>query len=83
MNVLCSFEPTDIIQFTHISFFYNRFSILTNCSRNSIVRLRLQLLLADNIWSTQYKIPGKDRYSDLSTDWSLVSYYSQHRELWI
>ena len=31
-NVFCSFERTDIIQITNITFFYNRFSLLTNDS---------------------------------------------------
>ena len=29
-NAFCSFERTDIIQLTNITFYYNRFSILTN-----------------------------------------------------
>ena len=36
-------------------------------------RFRLQLLLADNIWSTQYDIPKNDRHSDTSTDCTLVN----------
>ena len=31
-NVFCSFERTDIIRFTNITFYYKRFSILTNDS---------------------------------------------------
>ena len=34
---------------------------------------RVQLLLADNTWSTRYNIPKNDRYSDTSTEWILVS----------
>ena len=36
-------------------------------------RFRIQLLLADNTWSTRYKTPKNDRYSDTSTDWTLLS----------
>ena len=36
-------------------------------------RFRVQLLLADNTWSTRYNIPKNDRYSDTSTEWTLVS----------
>ena len=36
-------------------------------------RCRIQLLLADNTWSTRYNIPKDDQYSDLSTDWTLLS----------
>ena len=31
-------------------------------------RLRIQLLLEDNTWSTRYNIPENDRYNDNSTD---------------
>ena len=34
---------------------------------------RIQLLLEDNTWSTQYNKPKYDRYSDSSTDCTLVS----------
>ena len=72
-NVFVSFERTDIIQITNITFYYNRFSILTNNSIKSMGRFRIQLLLEDNTWSTRYNIPKNDRYSDSSTDWTLVS----------
>ena len=72
-NVFCSFERTDIIQITNITFYYNRFSILTNDSLKSMGRFRIQLLLEDNAWSTRYNIPKNDRYSVSSTDWTLVS----------
>ena len=32
-----------------------------------------QLLLEDNTWRTRYNIPKKDKYSDTSTYWTLVS----------
>ena len=35
-------------------------------------RIRIQLLL-DNTWSTRYNIPKNDRYSNSSTDWTLVN----------
>ena len=72
-NVFVSFERTDIIQITNITFYYNRFSILTNDSGKSMGRFRIQLLLEDNTWSTRYNIPKNDRYSDSSTDWTLLS----------
>ena len=55
-NVFVSWERTDIIQITNITFYYNRFSILTNDSLKSMGRFRIQLLLEDNTWSTQYTI---------------------------
>ena len=60
-NVFLSFERTDIIQITKISFYYNRFSILTNDSLESMDRFTSQLLLEDNNGSTIYNIPKKDR----------------------
>ena len=36
-------------------------------------RFRIQLSLDDNTWSTRYNIPKNDRYSDSSTDWTLVN----------
>ena len=71
--VFVSFERTDIIQIIIITFYYNRISILTNDSLKSMGRLRIQLLLEDNIWSTRYNIDKNDRYSDSSTDWTLIS----------
>ena len=72
-NTFVSFERTDIIQITNITFYYNRFSILTNNNLKAMGRFRIQLLLEDNTWSTRYNIPKNDRYSDNSTDWTLVS----------
>ena len=34
---------------------------------------RIQLLFEDDTWSTHYSIPKNNRYSDTSTDWTLVS----------
>ena len=36
-------------------------------------RFRIQLLLEDILWSTRYNTTRNDRYSDTSTDWTLVS----------
>ena len=72
-NVFVSFERTDNIQITNITFCFNRNSILTDDSKKSIGRFRIQLFLEDNTWSTRYKIPKNDQYSDTSTDWVLVS----------
>ena len=60
-RVFVSWERTDIIQISNITFYYNRFSILTNNSKKSMGRFRIQLLLEDNTWSTRYNIPKNDR----------------------
>ena len=72
-NVFVSWERTDIIQTTNITFYYIRFSILTNEDKKSMGRFRIELLLEDNTWSTRYNIPKNDRYSDSSTQWTLVT----------
>ena len=72
-NVFVSFERTDIIQISKITFYYNRFSILTNNSLKSMGRFRVQLLLEDNTWSTRYNILKNHRFSDSSTQWTKLS----------
>ena len=72
-RVFVSWERTDIIQISNITFYYNRFSILTNNPKKSMGRFRIQLLLEDNTWSTRYNIPKNDRYSDSSTQWTLIN----------
>ena len=72
-NVCCSFERSDIIQITNITFYYNRFSILTNDSLNSMGRFRIKVLLENNTWSTRYNIAKNDQFCDTSTEWTLVS----------
>ena len=70
-NVFCSFERTDFIQISNITFFYNRFS---EGGTKSMGRFRIQLSIDDNIcWSTKCTLPKNDRYSDTSTDWNLLN----------
>ena len=71
-NVFVSFERTDIIQITNISFYYNRYSS-SNQNLRAIGRFRIQLLLNDNSWSTQYTIDKNTQYGDNSTDWTLLN----------
>ena len=72
-RVFVSFERTDIIQISNITFYYNRFSILTDDSKTSKGKFIAKLLLEDNTWSTRYNILKNDRYSDSSTDWTLLT----------
>ena len=37
-------------------------------------RFRVQLLLEDNTWSSQYTIAKNTQYSDNSTDWTLLNF---------
>ena len=72
-NVFVSWERTDIIQISNITFYYNRFSILTNDNLKNMGRFRIQLLLHDNTWSTQYTIDKNTQYSDSESEWKLLN----------
>ena len=72
-RVFVSWERTDIIQFTTITFYYNRFSIVTNNNLKAMGRFRFQLSLVSNTWSTQYTIAKSAQYSDNPTDWTLLN----------
>ena len=71
-NIYVSWERTDIIQRTNITFYYNRFSILSHVEKN-MGRLRIQLLLSDDTWSTVYSIEKNTQFNDNSTDWTLLN----------
>ena len=58
-NVFVSIERTDIIQISYITFYYNRFSIITNDDIKSMGQFKIQLLLGNNTWTTQYTIEKK------------------------
>ena len=70
-KVYFSFQRTDMIDISNISFNHNRYS--TGSSNQSMGRIRLQLLLDDNTWSNRYNIPNYDRYSNSSTQMTLFS----------
>ena len=72
-NVFVSFERTDISQIYNITFYHNRFSILTKNSLKSLGCFRIQIILEDNTWNTRYNIPKNDLYSDISTEWTKLS----------
>ena len=74
-RVFVSFERTNIFQISNITFFYNRYSVLTNNSKKSMDRFRIQLLLEDNTRSTRYTTHKNDRYSNSSPQWTLVNLY--------
>ena len=72
IKVYVILERTDIIQISNITFYYNSFSVTTDDSLKAMGRFRIQILLDGNIWSSRYSLPKNDRYSDNSTDWTLV-----------
>ena len=68
-KIYVSWERVDIIQIINITFYYNRYS-----SHNpSMGRLRIALLLEDDIWDTQYTIAKNTQYSASSTEWTLLN----------
>ena len=69
-NVFATFQRTDIIQVTNITFYYNRFSS-SDSNLRGMGRFRIQLLLEDNTWDTQYTIAKNTQYSSTSTEWTL------------
>ena len=71
-NVYVSFERTDNIQITNITFYYNRYSI-SDINLRAMGILRIELLIEKNTWATQYTINKNDRYSNNSTDWTLLN----------
>ena len=71
-GVYVTWERTDIIQITNISFYYNRLSI-SDINLRAMGRFKIQLLLENNTWTTQFVINENDQYSDNSTDWKLLN----------
>ena len=72
-NVFCSWERTDILQISNITFCYNRYSSLIDVSKKSTGRFTIQLLIEDNTGSTQHTIAKNTQYSDSPTDWTLLN----------
>ena len=66
-DVFVGWERTDIIQITNITFYYNRFST-SDSNLRGMGRFRIQLILEDNTWDTQYTIAKNTQYSATSTE---------------
>ena len=69
-NVFCSWERTDLIHISNITFYYNRFS--TSKSLRRMGRFRIQIL-KNNAWETIYTIEKNTDFTELSTDWVLLN----------
>ena len=63
---------TDIIQIRNITFYYNRFSS-NDENLKAMGRFRIDLLLDDNSWQTQYTIEKNTQFSESSTEWTLLN----------
>ena len=70
-DVLVSFERTDIIHISNITFYYNRYSIST-ANRRNMGKLEIQLL-RNGVWQTEYTMGKDTNFSALSTDWTLLN----------
>ena len=71
-NTYVILERTDIIQISNITFYYNRFST-SDYNLRAMGGFRIQLLLEDNTWDTQYTIAKIVQYNSSSTEWSLLN----------
>ena len=71
-NVFVALQRTDIIQISNITFYYNRYSS-SGSNLRAMGQFRIQLLLDDNTWSTQYTIAKNTQYSDNSTHWTFLN----------
>ena len=70
-NVLVSFERTDIIHISNITFYYNRYSIASADKRN-MGKLEIQLL-RNGVWQTEYTMDKDTNFSASSTYWTLFN----------
>ena len=73
---LLLFEITENIQFSKFSFYYNRLSISANDSIKPMGNFGIKLLVGDKTSSTRNNIPKNNRYSNSSTQWTMVSVIS-------
>ena len=82
-EIFVSFERTDIIHISNITFYYNRFSIV-NHDATSMGRFRIQLF-RNGSWETKFTIEKNTEYSTNSTDWTLLNvrfYWFRLKKLW-
>ena len=66
-----SFERTDIIHITNITFYYNRHSKFLSSHRN-MGKLEIQLL-RNGVWETENTMDKDNNFSTLSTEWTLLN----------
>ena len=70
-KVFVSFERTDIIHISKITFYYNRYSKSTPDKRN-MSKFEIQLL-RNGSWQTEYLMDKDTNFSISSTDWTLFN----------
>ena len=67
LNVYCSFERTDLIHISNITFYYN----ITHTGLHKMGRFRIQFLRT-GAWEDFYTMEKNTNFSELSTDWTLL-----------
>ena len=70
-NVFASFERTDIIHISNITFYYNRFSS-SDPSKRNMGKLDIQLL-RNGSWQSEFVIEKNTNYSTSSSEWTLLN----------
>ena len=70
-DVYCSWERTDLIHISNVTFYYNRFST-SDASKRAMGRFRIQVL-RNNAWETVYTINKNEEFSIDSTTWTLLN----------
>ena len=70
-NVFVSFERTDIIQSSNVTFYNNRYST-SIADKKNMGKMEIQLL-RNSVWETQYPMDKDTNFSTLSTDWTLFN----------
>ena len=70
-DVFVSFERTDIIHISNITFYHNRFST-SHPSKRSMGKLDIQLL-RNGSWQSEFIIEKDSNYSTSSSEWTLLN----------
>ena len=70
-NVFVSFERTDIIHISNITFYHNRFSS-SDPSKRNMGKLDIQLL-RNGSWQSEFVIEKDSNYSTSSSEWTLLN----------
>ena len=70
-NVFISFERTDIIHSSNITFYCNRFST-SIAGKKNMGKFQVQLLRND-VWQTEHTMDKDTNFSTLSTDWTFFN----------
>ena len=71
-RIFCSWERTDLIHISNITFYYNQIFNIYRSLQERMGRFRIQIL-KNNAWETIYTIEKNTELTELSTDWVLLN----------